>query len=251
MLPVDDSSPGNMALSPLSLCHLRRLGIKKRWTDFLATQAGTREARGGPEFLLDFRQFIGPIVVSQQSQRKLPNHAPAKLLQIDSLRMSSPVPFLLLDSKLLKDPDWEYIPGPLGFWSRRTCQKPWSAWPEVGGNLSERGEKLGNPPLVAWCGLNFHYFLLPIKIDLSWRPCHDLGRLDSQVGPSTSGCLEWLGRGHSGPTMWVKHFGLDHFKMCSWPQMAQCYCWGFLRATGLLEHARHLPGLGCGCWVWW
>lgn len=53
-----------MALSPLSLCHLRRLGIKKRWTDFLATQAGTREARGGPEFLLDFRQFIGPIVVS-------------------------------------------------------------------------------------------------------------------------------------------------------------------------------------------
>ena len=86
-----------MALSPLSLCHLRRLGIKKRWTDFLATQAGTREARGGPEFLLDFRQFIGPIVVSQQSQRKLPNHAPAKLLQIDTLKMSSPVPFSLLD----------------------------------------------------------------------------------------------------------------------------------------------------------
>ena len=114
VLPVDDSSPGNMALSPLSLCHLRRLGIKKRWTDFLATQAGTREARGGPEFLLDFRQFIGPIVVSQQSQRKLPNHAPAKLLQIDTLRMSSPVPFSLLDSKLLKNPDWEYIPEPLG-----------------------------------------------------------------------------------------------------------------------------------------
>ena len=34
----------------------------------------------------------------------------ANLSQIDSLRMSSPVPFELLGLKLLKDPDWEYIP---------------------------------------------------------------------------------------------------------------------------------------------
>ena len=99
-------------------------GHQKRWTDFLATQAGTREARGGPEFLLDFRQFIGPIVVFQQSQRKLPNHAPAKLLQIDTLRMSSPVPFSLLDSKLLKNPDWEYIPEPLGFGPGELVKSP-------------------------------------------------------------------------------------------------------------------------------
>ena len=64
---VDDSSPGDMALSPLSLHHSRHLGIMKRSTgdDFLAAQAGTREARGGPD--------VSPTLGSSwaQSQRRL------------------------------------------------------------------------------------------------------------------------------------------------------------------------------------